>query len=84
MAYQCSTLFPNGQFLLRACVVVFCFADLGYCGVFACISWFDSAQDSGQEAFAAPGIGVALVVDGIAELFCAGCWCSISDVFKAA
>jgi hypothetical protein len=41
--------------------------------VVARVGWFDGAQDRGQVAVAAPGVGGAFVVDGVAEGFGAGC-----------
>jgi hypothetical protein len=73
MTYQSSSLFPYRQFLLRTRIKVFRLADLRYRAVVARVGGFDGAQDRGQVAVAAPGVGGAFVVDGVAEGFGAGC-----------
>lgn len=65
-------MFPHYQFLLCARGVVLCFVEFRYGRVFTGISRLDGAENGGEVAVAAPGIGVALVVDGVAELLYTG------------
>lgn len=69
---QSRTLLSDRQLLLRTRVVILRFANLRDGGVLACVGGSDGAQDGGEIAFAAIGVGIALVEDGVAEGFSAG------------